>query len=88
MAKARKTLSSRVKRSATPQKTSPSVEEQEKALQKLHKQEEEQEKRNVRVSVDFPFDLYTTMKQDTKRRGMTLKGFIVAKIRDYYEDKI
>lgn len=85
MAKERKTLSSRVKRSATPQVKTPSAEEQEKALQQLHQQE--QEKTSVRVSVDFPIDLYNTMKKDTKRRGMTLKGFIVAKIRDYYESE-
>lgn len=63
--------------------TSPSVEEQEKALKKLQKKE----KKYTRVSVDFPNELYGKMKGDTQRRGQTLKGFIVSLVRDFYENE-
>jgi len=83
MAKEKKSLSSRVKKTST----SPSIEDQEKALQKLYKKDEPKkiEKKNVRISVDFPRELYDIMKKDTKRKGQTLKGFIIALVADKFE---
>ena len=80
MAKERKSLASRVKKTTT----SPSIDEQEKALQKLYKKENpaSEQKKKVRISVDFPRELYEIMKKDTKKKGQTLKGFIISLVVD------
>lgn len=44
-------------------------------------------KKPVRVSVDFPRDLYRIMKDDTEEQGQTLKGFIVSMVRSHYAGK-
>ncbi len=94
MAKAKRSLASRVVRTKTE---TPSVEAQEKALQKLQEQQEKAgektakrggerkpKKVKTRVSVDFPHDIYEVMKKDTQKKGQTLKGFIVAMVREHY----
>lgn len=88
MAKQKRSLASRIK--TTPVEvvpTQPSVEDQERALEKLLKKKEVPTKKKTRVSVDFPNDIYEVMKQDTQKKGMTLKGFIVAMVREFYEEK-
>ena len=90
MAKAKRSLASRVKKTIAE---SPSVEAQEQALLKLQKTApievqrggEESKKKKTRVSVDFPHDVYEVMKKDTQRKGQTLKGFIVAMVREHYK---
>lgn len=92
MAKAKRSLASRVKKTSVE---SPSLEAQEQALLKLQKaapidennKSELQKTKNkkVRVSVDFPNDVYEIMKADTQRKGQTLKGFIVAMVREHYK---
>ena len=84
-------LTSRVKKQTSSlnlsNSRSPSVEAQEKALQKLHSREDDSNEKckKIRVSVDVPDELYQIMKKDTKRKGQTLRGFIVSQIADYYE---
>ena len=92
MAKAKRSLASRVKKTIS---ASPSVEAQEKALLKLQekapivldKKAEPKKVKNkkTRVSVDFPHDIYEVMKADTQKKGQTLKGFIVAMVREHYQ---
>ena len=92
MAKAKRSLASRVNKSTV---SSPSIEAQEKALLKLQKTAPLQQEKKVavkkpkpkkiRVSVDFPGDVYEIMKADTQRKGQTLKGFIVAMVREHYK---
>jgi len=92
MAKAKRSLASRVKKTKVE---SPSVEAQEQALLKLQKTapleqgniviEEKVKAKKTRVSVDFPSDVYEIMKKDTQRKGQTLKGFIVAMVREHYK---
>jgi hypothetical protein len=38
-----------------------------------------------RLTIDIPKELFDQMKKDTKRRGQTIKGFIVSLIYDHYE---
>ncbi len=63
----------------------PTVEDQEKALEKLESKKEEKD--TIRVSVDFPRGLYETMHKDTKNMGQTKKGLIIHLVREYYKDK-
>ena len=63
----------------------PSAEDQEKALEKLEAKKEG--KKTIRVSVDFPIELYKIMDKDTKNMGQTKKGLIVHLIREYYKGK-
>jgi hypothetical protein len=49
-------------------------------------QEEEEPKEILhRLTLDIPKELFDQMKKDTKRRGQTIKGFIVSLIYDHYE---
>ncbi len=92
MAKAKRSLASRVNKSTTG---SPSIEAQEQALLKLQKTaplqenkrvvEKKPKSKKIRVSVDFPDDIYNVMKTDTQKKGQTLKGFIVAMVREHYK---
>jgi hypothetical protein len=46
----------------------------------------EEEKEIVhRLTIDIPEDMFEQMRKDTKRRGQTIKGFIVSLIYDHYE---
>lgn len=81
MAQKKRSLADRVK--ATPS-TSISAEEQEKALEKLKKGSALNKKKKVRVSVDFPEDLYERMKEDTEANGQTHRGFIISLVRGHY----
>lgn len=95
MAKRRGGLTASVKKEAPKKDTTPSVatepdsrisiEDQEKAIKALEK--EKKAKTYTRVSVDFPIELYEQVKEDTKRKGQTLKGFIISLVRDHYEEK-
>lgn len=38
-----------------------------------------------RLTIDIPEELFQQMKKDTKRKGQTIKGFIVSMIYDFYE---
>lgn len=38
-----------------------------------------------RLTLDIPKDIMDQMRKDTKRRGQTIKGFIVSLIYDFYE---
>lgn len=38
-----------------------------------------------RLTLDIPQDIMDQMRKDTKRRGQTIKGFIVSLIYDFYE---
>jgi hypothetical protein len=40
-----------------------------------------------RLTIDIPKDLFQQMEKDTKRRGQTMKGFIVSMMYDFYENK-
>ena len=92
MAKAKRSLASRVKKTIVE---SPSVEAQEKALLKLQEtaplqtsrveMKSKTNKEKTRLSLDFPHDVYEIMKKDTQRKGQTLKGFIVAMVREHYK---
>jgi hypothetical protein len=91
MVKAKRSLASRVNKTKV---SSPSIEAQEKALLKLQEKaplpqekkivEKKQKSKKIRVSVDFPGDVYEVMKTDTQKKGQTLKGFIVAMVREHY----
>jgi hypothetical protein len=47
---------------------------------------EEDKEELHRLTIDIPKDMFDRMKKDTKRRGQTIKGFIVSMIYDYYDD--
>ncbi len=38
-----------------------------------------------RLTLDIPKDIMDQMRKDTKRRGQTIKGFIVSLLYDFYE---
>ncbi len=59
------------------------AEKQPKAPKPVKKEKQ----KPVRVSVDFPRDLYRIMKDDTEYRGQTLKGFIVSMVRSHYNNQ-
>jgi hypothetical protein len=81
MAKQKRSLTDRI--NTTPA-TEMTAEAQEKALQKLQSQSKSAKKK-VRVSVDFPIELYERMKEDTDANGQTHRGFIVSLVRKHYE---
>ena len=90
MAKRRGGLTDSVKKQTAPKRTVESasqisIEDQERAIRDLA--QGQKTKTHTRVSVDFPIDLYERMKADTKRRGQTLRGFIVAMVRDHYDEQ-
>jgi len=80
MAKAKNRLTDRIK----SQPTEMTAEAQEKALNQLKSTTEKPKKKKVRVSVDFPADLYERMKVDTEANGQTHRGFIISLVREYY----
>lgn len=82
MAKQKRSLTDRV--ASVPQTTEVTAEAQENALNKLIATKAAKSKKKVRVSVDFPVDLYERMKKDTEANGQTHRGFIVSLVRDYY----
>lgn len=71
----------------------PSAEEQEKALERLENNVKEKEqvkkkkpkKKTVRVSVDFPADLYEIIDRETEKSGLTKKGLIVRLVREHFD---
>jgi len=65
----------------------PSAEEQEKALERLegNNSNKKKKKKTVRVSVDFPVDLYEIIDRETEKSGLTKKGLIVRLVREYFE---
>ena len=46
---------------------------------------EEEKEELHRLTLDIPKDIMDQMRKDTKRRGQTIKGFIVSLIYDFYE---
>jgi hypothetical protein len=46
---------------------------------------EEDKEELHRLTLDIPKDIMDQMRKDTKRRGQTIKGFIVSLIYDFYE---
>lgn len=40
-----------------------------------------------RVTVDFPQDMYEAMKEETQMNGQTLRGFIVALVRNHLRSR-
>jgi hypothetical protein len=46
---------------------------------------EEDKEKTHRLTLDIPEELMEQMRKDTKRRGQTIKGFIVSLIYDFYE---
>ena len=46
---------------------------------------EEDKEEMHRLTLDIPKDIMDQMRKDTKRRGQTIKGFIVSLIYDFYE---
>lgn len=46
---------------------------------------EEDKEELHRLTLDIPKDVMDKMRKDTKRRGQTIKGFIVSLIYDFYE---
>jgi hypothetical protein len=83
MAKAKRSLTDRV---ASPviKSNEVSAEAQEQALNKLISPKPVKAQKKIRVSVDFPTDLYERMKADTEANGQTHRGFIVSLVREYY----
>jgi len=63
----------------------PSAEEQERALEKLEPGNKKKKKKTVRVSVDFPVDLYEVIDRETEKSGLTKKGLIVRLVREYFD---
>jgi hypothetical protein len=55
--------------------------------QKIVEEPEEPKEALHRLTIDIPEELFLQMKKDTKRRGQTIKGFIVSMIYDFYESK-
>jgi hypothetical protein len=53
--------------------------------QKIVEEPEEPKEALHRLTIDIPEELFLQMKKDTKRRGQTIKGFIVSMIYDFYE---
>lgn len=62
----------------------PTVEAQEKAIEEL---ENKGLKKTVRVSVDFPRELYNRMGEHVKDKGQTKKGFIIHLVREYLKNQ-
>lgn len=83
MAKTKRSLTDRVK---TPEKQEVTAEAQEKALERLKVGESKPKKKKVRVSVDFPEDLYERMKATAEDRGQTHRGFIINLVKQYYKE--
>jgi hypothetical protein len=49
----------------------------------------EEDKEEVhRLTLDIPQDIMDQMRKDTKRRGQTIKGFIVSLIYDFYDKSL
>jgi hypothetical protein len=55
--------------------------------QKIVVEPEEPKEALHRLTIDIPKELFEQMKKDSKRKGQTLKGFIVSLIYDFYENK-
>ena len=55
--------------------------------QKIVEEIEEPREALHRLTIDIPKELFEQMKKDSKRKGQTLKGFIVSLIYDFYESK-
>jgi len=83
MAKTKRSLTDRVN---TPKEQVMTAEAQEKALEQLKVGETKAKKKKVRVSVDFPEDLYEKMKATAEDRGQTHRGFIINLVKQYYKD--
>ncbi len=90
MAKKKRSLADRVnaqKTEAMPSATQEmTAEAQEKALEKLKVGEVKPKKKRVRVSVDFPSELYEQMKATAEDRGQTHRGFIISLVKQHYKE--
>jgi len=64
-----------------------SAEEQEKALEQLKKKKTGTEKSYSRVTIDFPIEIYTEMKEMVKEEGRTLKGYIIGLVKKDFKNR-
>lgn len=81
MAQKKKSLADRIQASQKPKMTAAA---QEQALKKLQdKSKAPEKKKNVRVSVDFPQEIYEAMKEVAEMRGQSHRGFIISLVRDH-----
>ena len=83
MAKTRRSLADRVNPQETKEMT---AEAQERALEGLKSGELKPKRKKVRVSVDFPRELYERMKATAEDRGQTHRGFIISLVKQYYKE--
>ena len=65
----------------------PNVTVSKPVKQKIVEEPEELKEALHRLTIDIPEELFLRMKKDTKRKGQTIKGFIVSMIYDFYENK-
>jgi hypothetical protein len=61
----------------------PAVEVKRKSTRAVIAEEDKEELH--RLTLDIPKEMMDQMRKDTKRRGQTIKGFIVSLIYDFYE---
>jgi len=83
-------MAKRQKKSLLSTVTDDKIESKEEILKELKEEKKVTKKvkqKPVRVSVDFPKDLYRTMKDDVEGNGQTLRGFIVSLVRSHYNNK-
>ena len=89
MSKGRKALTSNKKTSDTietgpVQNENLSAEEQEKVLQML--QEQENKKKEHRLTVDIPLHLYEQMSNRRKETGQTMRGLIIYALKRHFNE--
>lgn len=67
------------------------VEEQEKALQAIYKEESSKTSNKtdvkVRVTIDFTQAMHEQIKTELDYTGQTIKGFVITLIREYFDKK-
>jgi hypothetical protein len=63
------------------------VQEQEQALQSLYSEDDKKNGSKVRVTIDFTQALHKQIKEEVDYNGQTIKGFVLALIRQYFENK-
>ena len=81
MAQKKRSLTDRVNANKKPEMTAAA---QEMALKKLaERKNAPAKKKNVRVSVDFPEEVYAAMKEVAEMRGQTHRGLIVSLVREH-----
>jgi len=83
-------MAKRQKKSLLSTVTEDKVESKEEILKELQEEKKATKRvkqKPVRVSVDFPKDLYRVMKDDVEDRAETLRTFIVSLVRNHYTNK-